>query len=66
MTSDSYPDNVDAYNTNPVGDNKPTNKGTPNGALRTTLVETARNFACEMCNVLTWAGDLTPNNSDII
>jgi hypothetical protein len=36
VTNDSYPDNVDAYNTNPVlGDDKPTNRGTPNGALRT-------------------------------
>jgi hypothetical protein len=30
------------------------------------LVETAENSERERCNALTWAGDLTPNNSDII
>ncbi len=57
---------VDVYNTNPAGDDKLTNKGTPNGALHATLVEMARNSGCGRCNVLTWAGDVTPNNSDIM
>jgi hypothetical protein len=35
VTNESYPDNVDAHNTNPVGDDKPTNKRPPNGALHT-------------------------------
>ena len=30
-----------------LGDDKPTNKGTPNGALRNGLVEMARNSVCE-------------------
>ena len=39
VTSDSYPNNISAYNTIPVGDGRHTNKAPPNDALRTTLVE---------------------------
>jgi hypothetical protein len=47
VTSDSYPENISPYDTNPAGDDKPTNKGTPNGALHAALVETARNSGCK-------------------
>ena len=36
VTSDSYPDNISAYDTNPVEYGRPTNKEPPNDALRTT------------------------------
>ena len=41
VTNDSYSHNVDPYITNPV-DDKPTNKGTPNGALHTTFSENSK------------------------
>jgi hypothetical protein len=37
VTSDSYPDNIGPYDTNPVEDGRLTNKGPPNGALHTTF-----------------------------
>ena len=67
VTSDSYLDNISAYDTNPeLGDGRPTNKGPPGDALHTTLVEMAGNSEGDRCNALTCAGDLTPNSSDII
>jgi hypothetical protein len=64
VTSGTCPDNISPYNTDLVGDGRPTNKAPPSDALRTTLVETAENSTRENCNALTWAGDLTPNSSD--
>ena len=66
VTSDPYPDNVSVYDTNLLGDVRPTNKAPPNDALRTTLVETGGNSKRHKCNALIWAGDLTPNSSDIM
>jgi hypothetical protein len=65
-TSGSYPDDISAYDTHLVRDGRPTNKEPPTDALHPTLVETAGNSEREKCNALTWAGDLTPNSSDIM
>ena len=66
VTSDSYPDNISAYDTNPVGNGRSTNKGPPYDALHTTLVETVGNSERDKCNALRWAGDITPNTSDVV
>ena len=67
VTSDSYLDNISAYDTNPeLGDGRPTNKGPPGDALHTTLAESTGNSKGDRCNARTWAGDLTPNSSDIM
>ena len=47
VTSDSYPDNISSYDTNPVEDGRPTNKGTPYDALHIT-------FSGEGRKIRTW------------
>jgi hypothetical protein len=66
VTSASYPDNISPYDTNPVEDEDPPIKGLQSVPYTAHLVEAAGSSERERCNVLTWAGDLTPNNPDNI